>query len=171
MLKNYFDEDRYEEIKAIKNPVFKALEIVTTLFEHDLDKGGSPYILHLIYVYRHVSSEEEKTIALLHDTLEDKEVTKEDLLEVGFSKKIVEDVVMLTRVKPIEYDDYIENMIKKGSVEALHVKLADLENNMDISRIKNPTVKDIERVRKRYIPTHAKITGRIREIMKWLILN
>ena len=78
---------------------------------------------------------------------------------------------MLTRVKPIEYDDYIENLIKKGSVEALHVKLADLENNMDISRIKNPTVKDIERVRKRYIPTHAKITGRIREIMKWLTLN
>ncbi len=164
MLRNYFDEDKYDEIVKIDNPVYKAMEIVTNLFEHDLDKGGMPYILHLIYVYKHVSSDDEKTVALLHDTLEDKDVTKEDLLEVGFSKKVVDDVVMLTRVKPIEYVDYIENLIKKGSIEALHVKLADLENNMDITRIKNPTVKDIERVRKRYIPTHEKIMNRLKEI-------
>lgn len=166
MLRNYFDEDKYEEIRSIESPVHKALEIVTTLFENDLDKGGMPYMLHLLYVYKHVSSEDEKTAALLHDTIEDKDVTKEDLLEVGFSPKVVEDVTMLTRVKPIEYSDYIENMIKNGSVEALHVKLADLENNMDITRIKNPTVKDIERLKKRYIPTHEKIMNRLKEIEK-----
>lgn len=156
MLRQYFDEDKYEEIKSNNNQVYKALEIVTTLFENDLDKGGMPYILHLLYVYKHVSSEDEKVVWLLHDTLEDKEVTAEDLLDVGFSEKVVKDVVTLTRVKPIEYSDYIENMIWNGSVEALNVKLADLENNMDITRIKNPSVKDIERVKKRYIPTHEK---------------
>ena len=164
MLRQYFDEDKYEEIKSNNNQVYKALEIVTTLFENDLDKGGMPYILHLLYVYKHVSSEDEKVVGLLHDTLEDKEVTAEDLLDVGFSEKVVKDVVTLTRVKPIEYSDYIENMIRNGSVEALNVKLADLENNMDITRIKNPSVKDIERVKKRYIPTHEKIMNRLKEI-------
>lgn len=164
MLKNYFDEDKYEEIKASDNQIYKALEIVTTLFERNLDKGGMPYILHLIYVYRHVSTEREKVVGLLHDTLEDKEVTREDLLDVGFKEYIVDDVVNLTRVKPIEYNDYIDNLIKNGSVEALHVKLADLEHNMDITRIKNPSVKEVERVKYRYIPTHEKIMQRLEEL-------
>jgi (p)ppGpp synthase/HD superfamily hydrolase len=164
MLKNYFDEDKYTEIKDSDNQIYKALEIVTTLFENDLDKGGMPYLLHLMYVYKHVSTEDEKTVALLHDVIEDKDVSKEDLLAIGFNEKVVDDVVMLTRVKPIEYSMYIDNMIKNGSVEALHVKLADLENNMDITRIANPTLKDIERVKKRYIPTHEKIMNRLEEI-------
>lgn len=164
MLRNYFDEDKYEEIKGIENPIHKALEVVSTLFDNDLDKGGMPYILHLLYVFKHVSSEDEKIVALLHDTLEDKDVEAVDLLDIGFSEKVVKDVVVLTRVRPIEYNDYIENIIKNGSVEALHVKLADLENNMDISRIKNPQVKDIERVKKRYIPNHEKIMSRLKEI-------
>lgn len=164
MLKEYFDEDKYEEIKNSDNLIFKALEIITTLFENDVDKGGMPYILHIEYVYKHVSSVNEKIVALLHDVIEDKNVTKEDLLEIGFPKKIVEDVVILTRVRPMEYSDYIDKLIKKGSVEALHVKLADLENNMDLTRIKNPTVKDYERVKKRYIPTHEKIMNKLKEI-------
>ena len=103
---------------------------------------------------------------MLHDVIEDKKVTKSDLLDIGFPKNIVEDVEMLTRVKPIEYNDYIDNLIKNGSVSALHVKLADLENNMDLTRIKNPTVKDYQRVEKRYIPTHEKIMNRLKEIEK-----
>lgn len=164
MLKNYFDEDKYELIKQTDNLIYKALEIVTTLFEHDKDKGGMPYMLHIMYVYKHVNSIEEKVVALLHDVIEDKDVTSEDLLEVGFPKKIVDDVKILTRVKPIEYKDYVENIIKNGSIEALHVKLADVENNVDISRIANPTVKDIDRVKKRYIPTHEKIMNRLKEM-------
>lgn len=164
MLKNYFDIDKYEEIKNSDNLIYKALEIVTTLFECDKDKGGMPYMLHILYVYKHVSSMEEKVVALLHDVIEDKDVTCDDLIEVGFPQKIVNDVVTLTRVKPIEYKDYVENIIINGSVEALHVKLADVENNMDISRILNPTVEDIDRVKRRYVPTHEKILNRLKEM-------
>ena len=166
MLKKFFDEDKYQEIKESDNLMYKALEIVTTLFEHDLDKGGMPYMLHIEYVYKHVSSYDEKVVALLHDVIEDKKVTSKDLIEVGFPENIVKDVETLTRVKPIEYNDYIDNLIKNGSIRALHVKLADLENNMDLTRIKNPTVKDYERVKKRYIPTHEKIMNKLKEIEK-----
>ena len=48
MLKNYFDEEKYQTIKESDNLIFKALEIVTTLFENDVDKGGLPYMLHLV---------------------------------------------------------------------------------------------------------------------------
>lgn len=164
MLRDYFDDDKYEELKNSDNLIYKALEIATTLFENDVDKGGMPYMLHIMFVYRHVSSVDEKVVALLHDVLEDKKVTSADLLDIGFSKKIVSDVEILTRVKPIEYKDYIENIIKNGSREALNVKLADVLNNMDLSRIKNPTVKDFERIEKRYIPTHEKIVNRLKEM-------
>ena len=164
MLKKYFDEEKYELIKNSDNLIYKAMEIVTTLFEHDVDKGGMPYILHIIYVYRHVNTIEEKVISLLHDVIEDKKVSKQDLIEIGFPEKIVNDVKLLTRVKPMDYKDYIDNIVKKGTREALTVKLADLENNMDISRISNPTIEDIDRVKRRYVPAHEKITNRLKEM-------
>jgi len=164
MLKNYFEEEKYEAIKSSDNLIYKAMEIVTDLFEYDVDKGGMPYMLHIIYVYRHVNTIEEKVIALLHDVIEDKKVSEKDLLEIGFPEKIVNDVKVLTRVKPIDYKDYIDNIIKQGSREALTVKLADLENNMDILRINNPTLEDIDRVKRRYVPAHEKITNRLKEM-------
>lgn len=166
MLKKYFDEDKYEELKNSDNLIYKSLEVVTKLFENDLDKSGMPYFLHLTYVYRHVSSIEEKVVALLHDIIEDKDVSSDDLLEIGFPEKIVQDVLVLTRVRPMEYKDYIDQIIKKGSVEALHVKMVDLENNMDITRIHNPQMKDYERVEKRYRPAYEKIINRLKEIEK-----
>lgn len=164
MLKNYFDLEKYEMIKNSDNLIFKAMEIVTDMFEHDVDKGGMPYLLHIIYVYRHVNTMEEKVIALLHDIIEDKKVSEKDLIEIGFPEKIVNDVKVLTRVKPIDYKDYINNIVKHGSREALNVKLADLENNMDILRINNPTLEDIDRVKRRYVPAHEKITNRLKEM-------
>lgn len=164
MLKKYFDEERYEEIKNNKNLFFKALEIVNVLFDNDTDKGGYPYLNHLMKVYKNVSSEEEKVIALLHDVIEDKDVTKEDMMDIGFPKKIVEDVQSLTRSKKDEYQVYIDKLIKLGSVEALHVKIADLKHNMDLSRIKNPTEADFNRVENRYKPAYAKIINRLDEL-------
>lgn len=164
MLKNYFDENKYQAIKDSDNLLFKALEIATTLFENDVDKGGLPYMLHLAYVYKHVSTYEEKVIALLHDTIEDKDVSSIDLLEIGFPKKIVDDVLVLTRVKPTSYEDYIATILNNASREALNVKAADLENNIDLTRIKKTTVKDYQRVEKRYIPTREKILNRLKEM-------
>lgn len=164
MLKEYLLDEKYDELRKSDDLIYKALEISTILFKGDTDKGGYPYVLHLLYVYGNVDTKEEKVIALLHDVMEDKKVTKEELLDIGFPSKIVSDVEVLTRIKPMEYTDYIDNIIKYGSKEALEVKLADLENNIDLTRIKNPSVKDYERVEKRYIPSHEKILNRLKEM-------
>ncbi len=165
-LKEYFTEEKYEELKNSDNLIYKALEIASILFKNDTDKGGYPYSLHLLYVYQNVDTKEEKVIALLHDVMEDKNISKEELLNVGFPLKIVNDVLILTRIKPLEYNDYIDNIVKNGSKEVLTVKLADLKNNIDLSRIKNPSVKDYERVEKRYMPSYEKILNRLKELEK-----
>lgn len=165
-MKEFFDEDTYLMLKENDNLIYKALEISTTLFEKDTDKGGLPYILHLIYVYKHVYTVEEKVIALLHDVIEDKKVTKKDLIDIGFPSKIVEDIAILSRKKHTDYSLYIDTLVKSASKEALHVKLADLRNNMDMSRIKEPTVKDYERVKNRYTPSYEKILNRLKEMEK-----
>ncbi len=162
MLKDFFDEVKYEELKNSTNDIYKALEISTNLFKHDTDKGGYPYIIHLMYVYRHVHTIDSKIVALLHDVMEDKNVSAEDLIDIGFNKNIVDDVSVLTRKKKTEYKDYIDNIVKNGSICALQVKLADLKNNMDMSRIKNPTISDYERVEKRYTPAYEKILNRLK---------
>ncbi len=164
MIKKYLEEEKYEEIKNSDNLIYKALELVTILFENDKDKGGFDYLLHLMYVYKHVYSEQEKVIALLHDTIEDKDVTPSELLELGFPKKIVDAVLILSRKKPMDYNKYIDNIVKNGSIEAINVKLADLKNNMDMSRIKNPTIKDYERVEKRYTPSYEKLMNKLNEL-------
>ena len=164
MLKEYFDEDKYLELKESDNLVYKALEIASKLFKHDTDKGGYPYVIHLLYVYRHVDTINQKVVALLHDTIEDKNVSGEDLLDIGFPKNIVEDVKILSKKKGTDYNKYIDNIIKNGSIDALLVKLADLKNNMDMSRIKNPSISDYERVEKRYAPNYEKILNRLKEM-------
>ena len=64
----------------------------------------------------------------------------------------------------MDYNKYIDNIVKNGSIEAINVKLADLKNNMDMSRIKNPTIKDYERVEKRYTPSYEKLMNKLNEL-------
>ncbi len=164
MLKEYLSEEQIEEIKNIEDEVYKALELVTILFDKETDKGGHPYIVHLISVYKGVHTKNQKVIALLHDVIEDKHLTHEDLKALGFKESIIKDVEILTRVKPKEYTDYINDILESASVDALNVKLADLKNNIDLSRIKNPTMKDYERVEKRYAPAYEKIYNKLKEM-------
>jgi len=166
MLEKYLTEEKIEEIKNIEDDIYKALELVTILFDKELDKGGHPYIVHLISVYKGVYTKEEKVVALLHDVMEDKGLTSEELKYLGFSDSTIKDVEVLTRVKPTEYKDYIDNIVSHASANALKVKLADLKNNMDLSRIKNPTVNDYERVEKRYTPAFEKIYNKLKEMEK-----
>ena len=164
MLKNYFSEEKYEYYKNQDDLIFKSLELVTRLFDDKVDKGGLPYSIHLLKVYSGVSDYIEKVCALLHDVVEDTDVTFDDLREFGYPEEVIEILKLLTKSKGADYQAYIDNIVDSGNAHAMNIKLSDLRHNMDINRIKNPTVNDYERVNKRYAPAYEKIQNKLNEI-------
>ncbi len=110
------------------------------------DKAGQPHILHSLRVMLRVGTEDERIAAVLHDLLEDTEWRREDLLREGFAPAAVGAIVALTRQDGESYEAFVE---RAGSHPiARRVKLADLEDNMDLSRIPHPTEHDHARIRK-----------------------
>jgi len=99
------------------------------------DKGGACYILHALRVMLCFEKEEQQIVAVLHDVLEDTEISEEYLQNVGFHKNIIEAVVCLTKKQCENYFDYIER-VKQNDIARM-VKLADLQDNMNLKRIKN----------------------------------
>ncbi|RII33640.1 GTP pyrophosphokinase [Clostridium chromiireducens] len=124
----------------------KAILIAVNAHKGQVDKGGSPYILHPLRLMFSREDEAEKICAVLHDVIEDTDVTLDYLREKGFSKEVLSALDALTRRKGETYEEFIDRIIENKI--ACNVKLADLNDNMDISRIKNPTEKDYERLEK-----------------------
>ncbi len=163
MLKKYFTEEEYNSLKENKELIYKSLEIVTRLFNDKCDKGGFPYVIHLLKVYEGVSNYLEKVCALLHDVVEDTDVTYDDLMEIGYNSDVIDILKVLTKLKGEDYRDYIDRIIASGNVHAMNIKLSDLRHNMDLGRIKNPTANDYERVSKRYEPAYQKILNKLEQ--------
>ena len=130
----------------IMNKYELALKIATEAHKGQVDKAGVPYINHPLTVASLVDTEEEKIVALLHDTIEDTNITEQDLLNYGFSNKIVEAVKLLTHNKNVPYMDYVAKI--KDNELARKVKIADLTHNSDLSRLKEITEKDKKRYEK-----------------------
>lgn len=111
------------------------------------DKYGQPYILHVLGVASRCRSVEEKVVAFLHDVVEDTDHTFDDLRKLGFSERIIEAVDCLTRHKGESYDAFVLRVAPNPLARA--VKLADLEDNMDVRRSTRPMrEKDAERMEK-----------------------
>lgn len=128
------------------NLLEKALVIATKAHEGQKDKTGSPYILHPIRVSNRCLTDEEKIVALLHDVIEDTNVSASDLLASGFPRNIVEAVLSVTRNEGESYEDFV--IRSKQNPIGRQVKLHDLEDNMDITRLRQLTEKDLERLNK-----------------------
>ena len=131
----------------------KAISLVAQAFENAKDKGGQPYILHCLRVMDnlHTDDEELKIIAIFHDYIEDifKDNPEKGLMflsEAGFSRRVVQAVNLLTHRKETPYDDYIKAI--SFNADATKVKLADLKDNSDITRLKGLTKKDFDRMEK-----------------------
>ena len=122
----------------------RAIQIAVTAHSGQIDKGGDPYILHPLRVMLRMRTEEERITALLHDVVEDSDITLEDLTAEGFSPNVISALEALTK-RPGE------SRIKAAQRAAIHplariVKLADNAENSDLSRIPHPTEKDYERL-------------------------
>lgn len=123
-----------------------ALKIATEAHKGQVDKAGVPYINHPLTVASLVDTEEEKIVALLHDTIEDTSITEQDLIDYGFPNEIVKAVKLLTHNKNVPYMDYVAKI--KDNELARKVKIADLTHNSDLSRLKEITDKDKKRYKK-----------------------
>lgn len=124
----------------------KALQIVIKAHNNQTDKAGQPYIFHLLRVSEKGQTEIEKICGLLHDLIEDTDWTFEDLKEEGFSDEIIEILDCVTKRENENYNDFIRR-IEQNQL-AIRVKLNDLKDNMDITRLAEITEKDKERLNK-----------------------
>jgi (p)ppGpp synthase/HD superfamily hydrolase len=134
-----------------------AKRIIENSFADKKDKGGQPYIYHLFRVSNKVPTTYGnvlKIVALLHDLLEDCPEWTDKALLTLFPKEIVDRVVILTRIKNESYDDYIDRIIKDNT--CCVIKKADLEDNMDLTRLNEITENDIDRIKK-YHKAYVKI--------------
>lgn len=133
-----------------------ALQIAQKAHAGQVDKAGKDYILHPMTVASYMDTDTEKAIAYLHDVLEDTDVTVDALREI-FPNEIVDTLITLTHRKDESYFEYIQRVSK--SKLAKKIKVADLLHNLDITRIKEPTKQDYERLEKYkkailYLTTH-----------------
>lgn len=121
----------------------KAIQIACRAHAGQQDKAQAPYILHPLRVMMACQTPLEQICAVLHDVVEDSPLTFDDLQAEGFSQEILSVLDCLTRRKNEPYEDFIQRILTNPV--ACRVKLADLADNMDLSRIPSPTTHDLER--------------------------
>ena len=147
------DCEEYEQIKEITKEEYM-LELAKFVSENShknqIDKAGIDYFAgHIQAVVNGVTTNKEKIVAYLHDTVEDTPLTIERIKEL-FGEEIGEAVFAITKSKDgsLSYDDYIERV--KANPLARAVKISDLKHNMDLSRLEKVgiTEKDIKRAKK-----------------------
>lgn len=149
-------------IKSLINKIYimskeLAYQIANRSFSNKKDLSGQPYFNHLTRVSNEFKEHKELfQVAILHDLLEDCPEWNEDSLRCLFDKHIVDTIVILTKNKGEDYFDYI-NRINQNSW-ATRVKLEDLKDNMDITRLNELTEKDFKRLEK-YLKAYKILTG------------
>lgn len=127
-----------------------AISIAAQVHESQKDRGGHAYILHpmRIMLRLRTTDEELMQIAILHDVVEDSDgkFTLTRLSELGFSKRVTDALALLTHDKETPYEAYITKIAT--NVDAIKIKLEDLRDNSDITRLKGLRKKDFERMEK-----------------------
>lgn len=121
-----------------------ALEVATQAHAGQKDKAGKDYIGHPKRVADRCGGVDERIVALLHDVIEDSDVTADYLAGKGFPDRIIEAVLAVTRREGESYDDFI----RRAALNPIgrKVKLHDLEDNMDILRLEALDVRDLDRL-------------------------
>ena len=121
----------------------KALKLCFEAHKEQTDKSGMPYVFHPFHLAEQMADEATTVVALLHDVVEDTELTFEDLEKQGFNDEIIKALMLLTHEKSVPYMEYVRE-IKKNKI-ATKVKLADLKHNSDLSRLSVIDEKALER--------------------------
>lgn len=124
----------------------RAIAIAAEAHAGQVDKAGAPYILHVLRVMLRVETAEERIAAVLHDVVEDCGLTLDQLREDGFPEAAIEGVAAVTRREGESYEDFV--LRAKAHPVGRRVKLADLADNSDVSRLAEITARDQARLEK-----------------------
>jgi (p)ppGpp synthase/HD superfamily hydrolase len=134
----------------------RAIVVAVSAHKGQRDKYGRPYILHPLTLMLKMTDETSMTAAVLHDVVEDTTLTLSDLRNEGFPDEVIAAVGSLSKNEKESYDEYIERVSRDPL--AVKVKLADLEDNMRITRMNKVTDKDTLRLAK-YLRAWQKLGG------------
>ena len=111
----------------------QALKLCFEAHKEQVDKSGMPYVFHPFHLAEQMTDESTTVVALLHDVVEDTELTFDDLEKQDFGEEIISALKLLTHNDDTPYMDYVAK-IKTDKI-ATTVKLADLKHNSDLSRL------------------------------------
>lgn len=134
-------------IKGDASPLDLAIELAARHHAGQKDKAGRPYILHPMRVMTRVETELEMMAAALHDTLEDTDCTEHDLRGAGIPEEVIAAVVALTHDKKKESTAAYLKRVAANPI-AKRVKLADVEDNLNVRRLSRVGEKDRARLDK-----------------------
>ena len=129
-------------MKLIEN----SLNIALRAYTGKTDKASREYIHHPLRVMAKMGTDLEMSAALLHDVLEDSDITAQELLAEGIPAEVVEAVLFLTKDQNETYQDFIAR-VKKNKL-ATRIKIADIEDNIDVLRLASLDEADLARVQK-----------------------
>jgi (p)ppGpp synthase/HD superfamily hydrolase len=134
-----------------------AIALAVETHQGQVDKAGQPYILHPLRVMFRLETELERIVGVLHDVVEDSEVTFADLRRMGYAEEVMAALDGVTRREDESYEEFVERSL--AHPVSRRVKRADLEDNMDIRRcLPELTEQDFERL-KRYRRAWERVTG------------
>ena len=134
----------------------EAIRIAAEAHRGQRDRGGAPYILHPLRVMLRVQTDAERMAAVLHDVVEDSAWTLDDLRARGFADEVVAAVDALSRRQGEDYEAFVERAA--AHPVARRVKIADLEDNLDLRRTGTVTARDAERLN-RYLAAWRRLTA------------
>lgn len=124
----------------------KAMKVAFEAHKNQVDKNGIPYIYHPVHLAEQMTDESTICVALLHDVVEDTDMTFEQLADEGFTDEIIDALRLMTHDKAVPYMEYVKKI--KTNPIATTVKLADLRHNSDLTRLDTVNEKALERAEK-----------------------
>jgi (p)ppGpp synthase/HD superfamily hydrolase len=125
----------------------RAIAIAAEAHAGQADKAGAPYVLHPLRMMLRMASNDERIVAVLHDVCEDcAGWTMERLRREGFSEHLIEALASVTKQDGEDYEAFVRRAA--ANPIGRRVKLADLHDNCDLSRIAVPSQRDLERIEK-----------------------
>lgn len=157
------------EMTRVNQSLFYA---IWELFKDKVDKGGKPYLGHLIRVTENVKPQFAR-IAFCHDVIEDCGVDEKWLMNPDFdlTEYEIKAIRTLTRPKGMTYSNYILNIMNTEDLGIMCVKMADLLDNMNLNRLRDMSKEDIDRVTDRYIPAYEHLSTKIWQVIQTAKIN